>query len=260
MAYNGPQGIAKAQEFLPEVVLCDIGGLHWQKAAPVLGLPRRRGKVYCVNPMDAALGTLVAHLLDGNSQAALAEARRLRTPGLDGQRLIVEGLEAAMDLMSAKCTSEQFNLLEIMLTGRAAMAVAREVFPEGSVPCTRGTLVIATPQGDVHDLGKNITRMVLTTKGFRVVDCGKDCPVAEMVAAAAREQAFAVLVSGLISPVVPLVRQLRGLLRERGLGHVAVVAGGAALKQCTAEALNVDYVARDAFDCVHFLEGLGVRP
>jgi len=210
--------------------------------------------------MDAALGTLVAHLLDGDSQAALAEARRLRTPGLDGQRLVVEGLEAAMDLMSAKCTTEQFNLLEIMLTGRAAMAVAREVFPEGSAPCTRGTLVIATPQGDVHDLGKNITRMVLTTKGFRVVDCGKDCPVADMVAAVAREQAFAVLVSGLISPVVPLVRQLRGLLRERGLGHVAVVAGGAALKQCAAEALNVDYVAHDAFDCVHFLEGLGARP
>jgi dimethylamine corrinoid protein len=208
--------------------------------------------------MDAALGTLVAHLLDGDSQAALAEARRLRTPDPDGQRLVVQGLEAAMDLMSAKCTSEQFNLLEIMLTGRAAMAVAREVFPEGVGPCTRGTLVIATPQGDVHDLGKNITRMVLTTKGFRVVDCGKDCPVADMVAAVAREQAFAVLVSGLISPVVPLVRQLRGLLRERGLAHVAVVAGGAALKQCTAEALNVDYVARDAFDCVHFLEGLGV--
>jgi len=58
--------------------------------------------------------------------------------------------------------------------------------------------------------------MVLTTKGFRVVDCGKDCPVADMVAAVVREQAFAVLVSGLISPVVPLVRQLRGLLRERG--------------------------------------------
>ena len=206
--------------------------------------------------MDAVLSTLVARLLDGDSQAALAEARRLRTPEPDGQRLVVQGLEAAMDRMSAKCTSEQFNLLEIMLTGRAAMAVAREVFPEGSVPCTRGTLVIATPQGDVHDLGKNITRMVLTTKGFRVVDCGKDCPVADMVAAVAREQAFAVLVSGLISPVVPLVRQLRGLLRERGLSNVVVVAGGAALRQCTTEALNVNYVARDAFDCVHFLEGL----
>jgi methanogenic corrinoid protein MtbC1 len=206
--------------------------------------------------MNAGLSTLVAHLLDGDCEAALAEAGRLAISGPDGRHLVVEGLEAAMDLMSAKCTSEEFNLLEIMLTGRAAMAVAREVFPDDSNPCTRGTLVIATPQGDVHDLGKNITKMVLSTKGFRVVDCGKDCPVAEMVAAVARERALAVLASGLISPVVPLVRQLRGLLRERGLAHVAIVAGGAALKQCTAAALNVDYVARDAFDCVDFLQGL----
>jgi 5-methyltetrahydrofolate--homocysteine methyltransferase len=156
--------------------------------------------------------------------------------------------------MGAKCTTEQFNLLEIMLTGRAAMAVARELFPQGTVPSTRGTVVIATPQGDVHDLGKNITRMVLTTKGFRVIDCGKDCPLEDMVAATAREQAFALLASGLISPVIPLVRQLRGLLRARGLGHVVVVAGGAALKQCTAEVLNVDYVGRDAFDAARFLE------
>jgi methanogenic corrinoid protein MtbC1 len=206
--------------------------------------------------MDAEPSPFVAHLLDGDSEAALAEAARLCASRADGQRLVVEGLEAALDRLSAKCTTEQFNLLEIMLTGRAAMAVARAVFPEGGVPCTRGTLVIATPQGDVHDLGKNISKMVLSTKGFRVVDCGKDCPVAEMVAAAEREHAFAVLASGLISPVIPLVRQLRGLLRERGLAQVAIVAGGAALKQCTAEALNVDYVARDAFDCAQFLEGL----
>jgi len=73
------------------------------------------------------------------------------------------------------------------------MAVAREAFPEGAIPGTRGPVVIATPQGDVHDLGKTSLGWVLTTKGFRVVDCGKDCPVADMVAAATREQAFAVL-------------------------------------------------------------------
>jgi len=210
--------------------------------------------------MDGSLGTLVALLLDGDSEAALAEARRLRASGLDGQRLVVDALEAAMDRMGAKCTTEQFNLLEIMLTGRAAMAVAREAFPEGTAAPARGTVVIATPQGDVHDLGKNLTKMVLTAKGFRVVDCGKDCPVAQMVEAAAREHAFAVLASGLISPVVPLVRQLRGLLRERGLSSVRVLAGGAALKQCTAQALDVDYVARDAFDGARFLEELRAEP
>lgn len=205
--------------------------------------------------------TLVTSLLDGDSEKALEEARRLRASGAIGQREAVEALETAMDRMGAKCTTEQFNLLEIMLTGRAAMAVVRELFPQGSAPSTRGTIVIATPQGDVHDLGKNITRMVLTTKGFRVIDCGKDCPIEEMVAATAREQAFALLASGLISPVIPLVRQLRGLLRARGLGHVVVVAGGAALKQCTAETLNVDYVGRDAFDAARFLEATSaVRP
>jgi 5-methyltetrahydrofolate--homocysteine methyltransferase len=97
------------------------------------------------------------------------------------------------------------------------MAVAHDTFPEGIVPSTKGTVVIATPEGDVHDLGKNLTRMVLTAKGFRVIDCGKDCPLPVMVKAVAQEEAFALLVSGLISPVIPLVRQLRSLLSERGL-------------------------------------------
>jgi dimethylamine corrinoid protein len=211
--------------------------------------------------IDLVMSALVASLLEGDSDKALAQTRKLLASEADGQRQALAALETAMDRMGAKCTTEQFNLLEIMLAGRAAMAVARELFPQGNVPSPRGTVVIATPQGDVHDLGKNITRMVLTTKGFRVIDCGKDCPIEDMVTATAREQAFALLASGLISPVIPLVRQLRGLLRSRGLGHVVVVAGGAALKQCTAEVLNVDYVGRDAFDAAHFLEQMSAaRP
>jgi methanogenic corrinoid protein MtbC1 len=202
------------------------------------------------------LEPLITLLMDGDTEAALREARQVREAGAMGPLEVVRALEAAMDRMSSKCTAEQFNLLEIMLAGRAVTAVAHDTFPEGAVPSTKGTVVIATPQGDVHDLGKNLTRMVLATKGFRVVDCGKDCPAAVMVQAVAREDAFALLVSGLISPVVPLVRQLRGLLRERGLAGVQLLAGGAALKQCSAEALNVDFVAGDAFECARYLDGL----
>jgi len=96
--------------------------------ATLSGCPVDEATYTFTSCMDAALSTLVAHLLDGDSEAALAEARRVRASQPDGQRLLVEGLEAAMDGMSAKCTTEQFNLLEIMLTGRAAMAVAREAF------------------------------------------------------------------------------------------------------------------------------------
>jgi methanogenic corrinoid protein MtbC1 len=194
--------------------------------------------------------------MDGNVAAALGASRRPLETTEARQIRVVAALERAMDLMSDKCTSAQFNLLEIMLTGRAAMAVVRDAFPEGTARSTKGTVVIATPEGDVHDLGKNITRMVLTAKGFRVVDCGKDCPLPVMIQAVQQDAAFALLVSGLISPVASLVRQLRGKLREAGLSGVKLVAGGAALKQCTAESLNVDHVAEDAFTCVRYLEAL----
>ena len=200
---------------------------------------------------------LIQRLLTGDAEGARSLAGQLLAEPGTGQRRVVAALETAMDRMSAKCTTEQFNLLEIMLTGRAAMAVARDTFPEGAAPHPgKGTVVIATPEGDVHDLGKNLTRMVLTAKGFRVVDCGKDCPLETMVQAVAEERAFALLASGLISSVVPMVRQLRGLLRARGLAGVKLLAGGAALKQCTAETLDVDHVALDAFDGARYLERL----
>jgi len=207
-----------------------------------------------INP---EMNKLVEVLLEGDHAAALAEARRLRTAGMAPERIVTEGLEAAMQRLDDKCTVESFNLLEIMLVGRAVSAVVNELYPEGVPPeHGRDTFVIATLEGDVHDLGKNIAKMVLIGKGYRVVDLGKDCPVETLVNAAEREHAHAVLVSGLITPVIPQVRKVRPALDKRGLGGIRVVAGGAALKQSSAEALNVDYVAETAFDGARYLDNL----
>ncbi|HQZ02124.1 MAG TPA: cobalamin-dependent protein [Thauera sp.] len=200
---------------------------------------------------------LIDVLLAGDHAEALAEARRLRGVGMAPERIVTEGLEAAMQLLDDKCTVESFNLLEIMLVGRAVSAVVMELYPEGVPPESgRQTFVIATLEGDVHDLGKNIAKMVLIGKGYRVVDLGKDCPVETLVNAAQREQAYAVLVSGLITPVIPQVRKLRPALDSRGLDGIRVVAGGAALKQSSADSLNVDYVAETAFDGARYLDSL----
>ncbi|MDD5241122.1 MAG: cobalamin-dependent protein [Sulfuricella sp.] len=207
--------------------------------------------------INSEMNKLVETLLQGDHAGALAEAKRLRAAGVAPERIVTEGMEAAMSRLDDKCTVESFNLLEIMLVGRAVSAVANELYPEGMPPEQgRATFVIATLEGDVHDLGKNITRMVLIGKGYRVVDLGKDCPVENLVNAAQREQADAVLVSGLISPVIAQVRKVRPALAERGLGGIKVVAGGAALKQSSAEALNVDYVAETAFDGARYLDEL----
>jgi methanogenic corrinoid protein MtbC1 len=67
---------------------------------------------------------------------------------------------------------------------------------------------------------------------------------------------LAIGISGLITPIIPLVRQVKDLLRLRGLERVKVMAGGAALKQSSPEKLNVDFVAESAFDGLHYLEAL----
>jgi len=201
---------------------------------------------------------LIAALVEGDRTSAVSEAGRLIGAGVKPERIITEGLEVAMKRLESKCTLEQFNLLEIMVAGRAVMEVMNYVYPEGSrtVP-TKGTVVIATLEGDVHDLGKNILRMILLADGYRVVDCGKDCSIILLVATAKREEARAVCVSGLITSLIPLVRQVRGALAGAGLPGIPVIAGGAALKMASAEGLNVDCVCDSAFDAVNWLNQHG---
>jgi dimethylamine corrinoid protein len=206
---------------------------------------------------DPDMRQLIAALTDGDRTAALAETRRLRDAGVSVERIVNEGLEVAMEQVDEKCTVAAFNLLEIMLVGRAVTVVANELYPRG-IPAADSTavVVIATPEGDVHDLGKNIVAMVLTGRGYRVVDLGRNCPVSNMIEAAASEKAAAVLVSGLLTTIIPQVRQLRPALARRGLAGVRIVAGGAALKQARCEELDVDYVAQTAFDGAHYLDRL----
>jgi len=96
--------------------------------------------------------------------------------------------------------------------------------------------------------------MVLIGNRYHVVDSGKDLPVAQLIERVGSEQAQAICISGLITSVIPRVRQVKPALLEAGLGEVQVLAGGAALKQSSAEALQVDYVGQTAFDAAAYLE------
>jgi dimethylamine corrinoid protein len=203
---------------------------------------------------NQSLVQLIEALLDGDQARAVAEVTVLRNAGINNEAIIIEGVEQAMAQLDTKCTVEQFNLLEIMLVGRAVMGVIKILYPDLPPLATRETVVIASLEGDVHDLGKNIVKTIMSAKGYRVVDCGKDCSVEKLVDAAVREEAAIIAISGLITSVIPLVRQIVPLARARGLSGVKVLAGGAALKQASEDILNVDYVADSVFDGIRYLE------
>jgi methanogenic corrinoid protein MtbC1 len=203
------------------------------------------------------MDNLIAALLEGDCAASLSQAKHLCQCGASPEHLVMHGIEAAMLTLDEKCTLQQFNLLEIMLAGRAVMEVMKFLYPAGtSTANTKGTVVVATPEGDVHDLGKNILKIVLTGGGYHVIDCGKDCALRKLIDVTEQERPLAVGISGLITTIIPLVRQVKDQLLLRGLDSVKVFAGGAALKQSSPSQLNVDFVADSAFDGLHYLDAL----
>jgi len=206
---------------------------------------------------DFPMNNLIAAILEGDCATSLSQTSHLCQCGASPAHIVTHGIEAAMLTLDEKCTLQQFNLLEIMLAGRPVMEVMKFLFPAGTAMVhTKGVVVVATPEGDVHDLGKNILKIVLTGGGYRVIDCGKDCPLRKLIEVTEKERPVAIGISGLITSIIPLVRQVKDQLLLRKLDGVKVIAGGAALKQSSPSQLNVDFVADSAFDGLHYLDAL----
>lgn len=143
-------------------------------------------------------------------------------------------------LMSAEAASEAFAAVKSALPKRAA---------------TDRKIVVATVKGDIHDIGKNIVRVMLESYGFTVIDLGKDVAPEAIVAAAREHGADLVGLSALMTTTVPAMRQTVDLL-HRDLPDVRVMVGGAVLTPDYARELGADYYAADAMEGVRIAEEL----
>lgn len=200
------------------------------------------------------MNDLINAILDGDVALTVIEVNKLLNANIKPEQIITEAFERVITELDKKCTIELFNLLEIMLAGRAILAIVRELYPKG-VPSSqiKGIVVIGVIEGDIHDLGKNVVKIMLIGSGYRVIDCGIDCPIEEIINIAEKEGADAIFISGLISTIIPKVKMVKPLLAQRDLTKIKVFAGGGALKQSTPEKLNVDFVGESVFDGLNHL-------
>ncbi len=117
----------------------------------------------------------------------------------------------------------------------------------------KGTFVIATVHGDIHDIGKNIVKLLLENYGFDVVDLGKDVPPETVVETVLRLQAPLVGLSALMTTTVPAMEETIKQLNEKA-PWCKVVVGGAVLTQEYADKIGADKYARDAMEAVRYAE------
>ena len=109
----------------------------------------------------------------------------------------------------------------------------------------KGPIVLATVEGDIHDIGKNIVKTVLENYGFRVIDLGRDVPASRVVSAAKEFGAKLIGLSALMTTTVPSMRRTIECLRSSGC-DMPVIVGGAVLTSGYAREIGADYYARDA--------------
>ena len=118
---------------------------------------------------------------------------------------------------------------------------------------SKGTIILATVKGDIHDIGKNIVKVLLSNYGFDVIDLGKDVPPEAVRDCAVENNIKLVGLSALMTTTVPSMEKTIKLLREAGL-DTKVVVGGAVLTQEYADMIGADYYAKDAMETVRYAE------
>ena len=119
----------------------------------------------------------------------------------------------------------------------------------------KATLVVATVEGDIHDIGKNLVVLMLKNYGYRVIDLGKDVPAERIVDTAIAEHAKIIGLSALMTTTMMRMKEVVELVKERG-ADCRVVIGGAAITESFAEEIGADGYSKDAADCVKLVERL----
>ena len=146
-------------------------------------------------------------------------------------------------LMSAEAAQSAFERI------KCAMASS------GNAAESKGVFVIATVKGDIHDIGKNIVKLILENYGFSVIDLGKDVPPEAVVEAAISNNAHLVGLSALMTTTVSSMEETILQLREK-VPFCKIVVGGAVLTEEYAEKIGADKYAKDAMEAVRYAESI----
>jgi 5-methyltetrahydrofolate--homocysteine methyltransferase len=167
---------------------------------------------------------------------------------------IVNGqLIPALDRAGAEFESGKIFLPQLISTASAAQGafevIKQKLCESSDETVNRGTIVLATVKGDIHDIGKNIVKILLENYGYQVIDLGRDVPYEAVVEATVRHHAPLVGLSALMTTTLPSMEATIKLLKEH-CPWCKTVVGGAVLTADYAEKIGADYYAKDAKETV----------
>jgi 5-methyltetrahydrofolate--homocysteine methyltransferase len=203
--------------------------------------------------MADILQKIASNLYDGENKVVAELVQEALDGGLSPEELLAGGLIAGMDEVGKDFKAGELFVPEVLIAARAmraGMAILRPLLAESDVP-SAGKYLIGTVKGDLHDIGKNLVRMMLEGAGFEVIDLGTDVDPAGFVAAVREHQPQLVGMSALLTTTMVQMRATIEALEEAGLkDQIKVMIGGAPVTDAFAKEIGADAYAPDAATAV----------
>ena len=202
----------------------------------------------------ADLEAIKEAVISGKRKEAMELTRQALDEGVDPNEIINRYLIPAMGEVGDKFEKRKIFVPEMMISARSmqsCMDLAKHLMKK-DVDVILGTVVIGTVFGDLHDIGKNLAKLLLESSGFRVIDLGENVPPENFVDSARLHNAHIVGLSSLLTTGDPHVEETVKAIRDSDLSvKVKVVCGGAALTpKFVEEVCGADAYAQDAADGV----------
>lgn len=206
----------------------------------------------------AEAGNLYEAVLRGNGKAAEIFLDRELASGSAPGAIVDEILIPAITEVGEKYEKKEYFLPQLIRAAEAmrmAFARLKPLLAKSGSSAGAPVIVLATVEGDIHDIGKNIVALMLGNHGFEVVDAGKDVPAAEIVALAEERGAAVIGLSALMTTTMARMRDTVELLRKRK-SPIKVMVGGAVVTPEFAAAIGADGYSADAVGAVRLAQSL----
>lgn len=205
------------------------------------------------------MGEFLEDLLAGDAAKVVSTTREELEKGTSPERVIMEGLIPAMNVVGDKFRDGEIFIPEVMLAAKAmkaAMEVLKPLLSQSS-GIKAGKVIIGTVKGDLHDIGKNLVVMMMEGGGFEVVDLGTDVSPERFVESVRAHNPVFVGMSALLTTTMPQMRQTIQALEGANLRpRVRVIVGGAPVTEGFARSIGADGYAPDATSVVPLLKSL----
>lgn len=172
--------------------------------------------------------------------------------GIPAQEILQDGLLAGMDVVGRKFKANEIFVPEVLVAARAMNVGAELLKPylsEAGVE-PKGKVILGTVKGDLHDIGKNLVRMMLEGKGLTVIDLGVDVPPEKFIESAIENDCKIICCSALLTTTMPVMGEVVEKAVEAGVrDKVKIMIGGAPVTEAFGQSINADAYTPDATTC-----------